>query len=189
MMWFWISLGFAVVGGVAHPWVGRLQGTGLWVGKALASPESAPHMPNGFQEALAHGWPAWLGAVLGLLPIIAALCGFLHAWWLLPVSLLVTISVAYWTGRVSIIPTSLDTYLALYYGHLSRREANYRRDGDLLRAEAVAFLRANVEHLMLQYQGTGTPAPSMQVAREAPFGDRGFLLSQHLKASPSAERS
>lgn len=175
-MWLLIGIVLAVVAGCLSPFASRLQGTGLWAGKALAAPELATAMPTGLQDALTDGWPSWVGALGGLLPFVAAAVAFFHAWWAgLCVFVLATF-VAAVASRLPIASAYLERYLALLLQHATRREADFRRRGDHERAAAAADLGKDIQGLLSLYLNTQTPAPSMSEARAAPFGDRSFLL-------------
>jgi hypothetical protein len=177
-MWLWISLITTVIGALANPFVSRLHATGLWAGKALASPENASVMPRGFQDALTDGWPSSLSFLGGLLPWLGPALGFLHSWWLPIPAFAIGIATTLAAQKIGPAPVTVDRYLALLYGHLARREANFLRDQDLLRFEAASSLRQELQQLLALYQGTGTAAPTMQLANAAPLGNREFLLQQ-----------
>lgn len=133
-------------------------------------------MPRGFQDALADGWPSSLSLLGGLLPWLGPALGLLHSWWL-PIPAFV-IGMAIIAQKRGPAPVTVDRYLAILCGHLARREATFLRDQDFLRFEAASWLRQELQELLALYQGTGTAAPTMQLANTAPLGNREFLLKK-----------
>jgi hypothetical protein len=176
LMWLCLSLGVAAVGGLIMPFASRINATGLWAGKALASPASASMMPRGFQDALTHGWPSTISLARVLIPGAAAILGFFHSWWLPFASCVLAVVIAKVTQRLPFFPNKVERYLLILLAHLGRREASFIRDGDTARAQAASELRRDLEELVSVYSGTWVPVPSWRVATEAPFGDRRYLL-------------
>lgn len=170
------ALFFILVSGLLGTLGGRLQAAGLWAGKALTAPEASLAMPRGIQDAITHGWPSTVGLLSSASPYLAGVAGFLESWWAGPLAFVAALSARrlLQTGPTS--PALLEWYLARFVEHALRREADFRAKGDLTRADAASELAADLERLLGLYIGTGTVAPTLAVAREAPFGNEEYLL-------------
>lgn len=183
-MWLWLAIAIALVSGVLSAFGGRLQATGLWAGKVLTPPESATDLPRGLQDALTDGWPSTLGMISGLLPFAAGVLGFIHAWWAAILAFLVAMIASSVFQRSQVAPSNVDRYLLLLLGHAQRRHANFLARGDHLRASAAADLSEQLEALYFKYRGTGVPAPTIQMAQAAPFGEPDSLFAHSLMNRP-----
>ena len=176
MTWLWVGIGIAIAAGLANPIASRFQSTGLWAGKALAPTDWAESAPRGLQDALTDGWPSWLGVLAGIAPLVAALVTIAWHWWgvVLPFVVFGTVSVM--ANRSRAFPSTVDWYLLALLNHAKRREADYARGNDLLRADAARSLAASLDGLFQIYVGAGIPAPTMEVAQSAPHGVESHLL-------------
>lgn len=182
-MWFWISASLLIATALFSPFSGRLQSTGLWAGKALVPQEAADAYPRGMQDALTDGWPSTVGMLGGIMPLVAIGISFLHAWWL-PLAMFGAWSMlAAITERTPIASRYVDRYLMILLAHAQRREANYTTAGDALRAEAARELKEQLKSLLAVYLGKQIPAPSMKMAKAAPYGDVYSLLRAELDHS------
>ena len=175
-MWFWISASLLVSAAFFSPFSRRLQSTGLWAGKALVPEEAAQASPRGLQDALTDGWPSTVGMLGGTMPLIAIGTSFLHAWWL-PLAMIGAWSVlAAIAERTRIASPWVDRYLMILLEHAQRREAKYAAAGDAMRVEATRELKEQLEGLLAVYLSKQVPAPSMRIAKTAPYGDVYSLL-------------
>ena len=178
-MWFWISVSLLIATTLFYPFSSRLQSTGLWAGRALAPEEAADASPRGLQDALTDGWPSTIGMLGGAMPLVAVGISFLHAWWM-PLAMF-----GAWSMLVAIIERTpiaspwVDRYLMILLTHAQRREANYASAGDAPRAEAARELKEQLENLLAVYLGKQVPAPSMKIAKAAPYDDVHSLLRDH----------
>ena len=177
-MWFWVSLGLMIVAGLLSPLGSRLQGTSLWVGKTLVPPEAADAQPTGLQDAVNDGWPSNLALITSLLPFGAAVAGFMHRWWLCFAVFVAWTVIAQVVSRTRLVPRTVDWYLLQFVNHADRRRADYLKGGDVARAEAAEELSKGLSKVLDLYLGSGVPAPSVNEARAAPFGDESYLLRQ-----------
>ena len=179
-MLLWISLAIALVAGAFRPFGSRLHATGLWAGKALVPEEIAQdvahEMPRGAQDAITAGWPSFVGLVTSVLPLIAAIVGFFHAWWAGLVALVMSIAVATIVGRTNLQPRAVDSYLFILLENVARRRADFLVKGDQLRAEAGEKFLGDLQELTKAYFGSGIPAPTYEIAKRTPLGDRDYLF-------------
>lgn len=178
-MWLWISVAVAVAGGLISPFGERLQAVGLWAGKALVPPEAEASLPRGVQDALTDGWPSTVGFVGSFAPFGAGLVGFFHAWWMGVAAFFIAFIVSAVAGQTRIASPYLERYLVLLLGHAQRRMAGFEAEGDQERMDLTADLVSQLEELVELYGGTRVPVPTINQAREAPHGDKRFLLRKH----------
>jgi hypothetical protein len=177
-MWLLIAMSLALCYGLLRPFSDRLQDTSLWAGKALSPPETALANPSGVQAPLVAGWPSNLIFGTACLGVLAVVAGFVYAWW---AAIGTVLALGVLTGiakQTPIAPRVLERYLAILHSHALRRAADYSVKGDTMRAEAARDLAIELEDLLTTYLGSGVPAPSSQLAKSAPFGEREFLMNQ-----------
>lgn len=178
MIVLWLSIGLALIAGLIRPFTERLQGTGLWAGKALVPERLMDMYPRGLQDALTDGWPSYVGFFGGMLPILAALLGLFHAWWAGLLAFVVAVVASVIAGRTFISSPYVERYLALLADHLNNRRANFKINGDSEREAAAAELLEKLTELLSLYAGSRVLAPSVTTAKAAPFGDKYFLLKR-----------
>ncbi len=174
-MFLYISFFIALISGLVQPFCSRLHATGLWAGKALVPPEAASAYPQGIQDALTDGWPSSVGLIGAILPFIALIIGFLHAWWVGILALFLSLFIAVFAKRLPIAAKTVDRYLAILLDHANRRGADYALKGDEQRAEVAHDIGQQLEDLLSLYLDSGIHAPTVKEARQAPFGDPEFL--------------
>ena len=133
-------------------------------------------MPRGIQDALADGWPSTVGLVVPLLPFVAAIVGFFYAWWFAFVAFFGAGLLSVLWGKTRFVPRTVDWYLTILAQHAQRRQADYQKSNDALRADAAEHIANVVQELRLLYLGTGIPAPTMEQAQAAPHGQEEYLL-------------
>jgi hypothetical protein len=175
-MALWVAIGIAIACGLSTPFGKRLHATGLWAGKAISPPDSAALLPNGMQDAVTDGWPSTVSLFVSIGPFIAAIVGFIHAWWAGLLAFAICFIVAGIAGRFGVAASSVDRYLLQLLAHAQRRYANFVRDNDTMRAEAAEHLTNELESLLDTYLGRHIPAPTFAIASSAPHGDPNYLL-------------
>jgi hypothetical protein len=184
-MWLWITIPISLLAGLLAPFSDRLNNTSLWAGKALTPPDLAAVNPRGLQEPLTAGWPSTLIFVSSSLPIVAAIVGFVHAWWAGFVVYLSTVVIIVIAKRTPLASHRVERYLMILLSHASQRSANYALRGDTKRAEAARDLASQMTDLLRLYVNSGVLAPASRQVRNAPFGNPGWLLSSSLLTSCS----
>lgn len=172
-----------LTGALASPFVARLHATGLWAGKALVSAENASAMPSGFQAALMHGWPAGITLVGGIAPFLGPALGIFHRWWLPAPMFFLAVVISQFEWVKGFAPRTVQWYLALLDGRLARRVKYYARVQDTTRFEAASFLLSKLAELIDIYRDTEAQAPTVHLARSAPFGEPRFLLGTEARAT------
>lgn len=186
MLTIWIAIGLAVACALLSPFGARLASTSLWLGKTMVPPEAASVAPRGLQSEINEGWPGWLGFANGVLPIVAILLGFVHAWWggiLVYVAYGVVANIA---KRSALAPHTVDYFILIFLQNMVRRQADYTAKGDLLRAEAASDVADLIDAVLKCYINSGILAPTMAEARGAPLGEIDFL--RNLQSGASSDR-
>ena len=175
-MWIALALVAAIVGGVLSPFSNRLHGTSLWAGRALVEPSAAQAQPGRMQDASSTGLARTLVFATTGLRLMALVLAFLQSWWTLLLVVAVDAAAFILSSRLPLTPVTIDRYLTLLLQRASRRQAAFHKAGDATRAELAGRQAAALEGLLHLYSGKDVPAPEGAIAREAPLGDREYLL-------------
>jgi hypothetical protein len=173
-MWVALALVAAIVGGVLSPFSNRLHGTSRWAGRALAEPTTA--QPDTRQDAITTGWPGTLVFATTGLRLTALVLALIQGWWTLLLVVAVDATGFLLASRLPLTPVTLDRYLTLLLQRAARRQAAFHKAGDATRAELAGRQATALEGLLHLYRGKDIPAPEGALAREAPLGDREYLL-------------
>jgi len=188
-MLFILNIVVAIILGILSSIAGRLQATGLWAGKAMIPPEASSSQPRGLQDALTNGWPSTFSFIVSISILTTIIISIFYAWWgpiLILFVILFTKSIA---ERTNVCPKNIDWYLLKLRDHALNRQANYARDKDTMRAEASKNLVSLLDILLQLYQNSKIPAPTMKIAKQAPYGEHTYLLKYDHKAEYSQTRN
>ena len=147
----------------------RMQATTLWIGKRLSAVDSTYTQQVVVQSAVTpksqDKWNAWWYSI----PLTAGGLGFLHAWWgglLAWIVMLLTMVAA---ARL-FVPTQLEYYLQFIVVELQNRLADYVRDGDSLRADAMQDILPQVQKLLDQARAEQQSVPEIWQVRAMQAG-------------------
>ena len=114
-------------------------------------------------------------ATIGL-RLTALVLAFIQGWWALLVVVAVDAVAFLLSSRLPLTPVTIDRYLTLLLQRASRRQAGFQKAGDATRAQLAGRQATALEGLLNLYRGKDVPAPEGAIAREAPLGDREYLL-------------
>ena len=117
----------------------------LAYGRAIASKDSLDLNPRGLQDSLTNPKYNWLFFFIHLLRILIVIGLFYIGGALHGVSSIVVIFIISYVLQKKIFPAPHNKYWAFgLVRSLANREANYRRDGDLMRADAIKDITADL---------------------------------------------
>lgn len=158
----------AVVIGVLLAAASRIQSTTLWAGRAIAPRGSEALMPTGVQDAITPRWQTRLNLawIVGLVVLLVA--GSFQRWYFGAVAVIAALVAS--AAVQTILPRRLATYLRLIASDLANREANYRRAGDSLRADAAHEFFLKLALLLERAVSADQLVPTMREARTTPLG-------------------
>jgi hypothetical protein len=163
-----LLLASAVLLGIVFVLASRMQASTLFAGRAIALADSEKLMPNGVQGGITPRWQPILifACTLGLLSLLVL--GSLQRWYAGIAAVLLALLTSLVAQRV--LPGRLATYLRLVAISLANREADYRRAGDVLRAEAAHHFFLRISQLMEWAAANNVLVPTMREAKAAAFG-------------------
>jgi len=174
-MFLTISIVIAIIYGLCNPFFTRLNATGIWAGRAIASPDSENTMSNGFHDAITHGWPSTFVFLFSILPLLSFIAGFIHKWWFSFVGLFLSIVFYAIFEKLGFMPKNIIHYLTILFNNIKRRRSTYEKKGDFERMRAADFLVQNLDKIIGIYTNLGIPAPSTIIAKKAPYGNLYYL--------------
>lgn len=120
-----------------------------------------------------------------MLPYACSALALLYAWWAAPLVFFVASILQTFAARLPFVPQQLEWYVMRFIEHAARREADFVKTGDGLRADAARELVTDLQGLFALYTGSGTLAPSMSQAQSAAYGNARSLLGQQRAATES----
>jgi hypothetical protein len=118
----------------------RIQGALIKLAKNMAVAENSRLRPITYQNSITPTWltKAWVTLIAAFVGVLIA-AGFVGGIWKAVIAGLIVIGGTILSGSASVAfarPRYL-TYYRLVFHTLVNREADYRRDGDLMRADAA----------------------------------------------------
>lgn len=162
-----------------HPLASGLVDTSAWVAKILVD-ESMSDMPQlkmllrSHQAALMDGW-------LSNVPFISTLCvlsslviAFFAHWWL-GITVILSVAIGGFLVR-AFFGRTVGTYVAMLYGKMSNRVANFRRDGDVDRLAAGEEYLEKLREILLLYAEPRIRPPTPKQLKTCPLGDATWWL-------------
>jgi hypothetical protein len=163
-MYLIILATFSLSAGILGAYTSRVQATTLWAGKILAGYEFSQQMPRGFQDAITPKSQTIRNLVVHLSFILILVFGSLQAWYLGIVALFA----AYLTYMIAaiLIPDDLEYYLLRLISKLDNREADYRKNNDVMRADAAHEMSVRLKDLLLEIHGKGMRVPLISDTRK-----------------------
>lgn len=176
MVFLLTSIVLCIVLALFHPYSSRLGATGLWLGKALISPDLAGLSPRGLQDALTDGTISRINFVVAILPLPIAAVSFFYTWWSPILVFAFYIVAIVITNRTRIASKQLDYYLNVILAEMGKRRIKYQLAGDTERTEIMTELEQQVTEVLEIYFNSDVLSPNMREAKEAPFGDIYYLL-------------
>ncbi len=176
MVFFLVSIILCLILALFHPYSSRLGATGLWLGKALVSPELAGISPRGIQDALTDGTISKITFAVAILPIPLCAIAFFYTWWSPAIVFAFYIVATVIANRTKIASKQLDYYLSVILTEMGKRRIKYQLAGDAERVEIMTELEQQVTDVLEIYFNSGVPAPNPSEAKQSPFGDVYYLL-------------
>ncbi len=81
------------------------------------------------------------------------------------------------TEKIKLYPNQLNHYLLFYDKRLTVRYANYIRDGDTVRAQAIKETQEDLEEILKIYIQFELPieVPDLKTCKNCPLGDKFYL--------------
>lgn len=146
-------------------YAGKMQATTLYVGMELAGAETRNIAPRGFQDAITPKYQTRLqGWNIVLLITIIVLAFFIE--WYFPLIALVMYSIALAIAH-KFVPSKLVHYVAQIGSELRRRQADFAKENDVMRADAAEEFAVMIEDYLLQIQDLDLPVPAFKNRNEA----------------------
>ena len=176
MVFFLVSIILCLILALFHPYASRLGGTGLWLGKALVSPDLAGISPRGIQDALTDGTISRITFASAILPYPVCAIAFFYSWWAPFVVFIFYLVVAAFIAQTNIASKRLDYYINVIQTEMGKRRIKYHLSGDAERVEIMAELEEQVRDVFEIYFNSGVKAPNSTKAQQSPFGDVYHLL-------------
>lgn len=176
MVFFLIAIILCLILALFHPYASRLGGTGLWLGKALVSPDLAGVSPRGIQDALTDGTISRITFASAILPYPICAIAFFYSWWAPFVVFIFYVVVAALVAQTNIASKRLDYYINVIQTEMGKRRIKYHLAGDTERVEIMAELEEQVANVLEIYFNSGVNAPNTTKAQQSPFGDVYYLL-------------
>lgn len=181
-MLLWIAIAIAVIYGLLKKFSDGLSDTSLWIAKIMMSEGDeniieSKSLLKANQAVLMEGWPSNVLFITYLLPIASIIVGFIYSWWggiLMIVSVVLCGSVAQFFIR-----RPLTYYVLIYLSRMANRFADYKKNNDLVRADAIEPFSDKIKEILTIYAGSGIGVPTPKEINENPYGDIYFLLSKN----------
>jgi hypothetical protein len=158
----------AVLVGAVWAYAGRMQCVTLWAGRAITRADMEAMLPTGAQDAITPPWQTRLNLVWMIGFLVFLIVGLLQVWYLGILGVVVGL-----IARAIVeafLPKQVAWYLRQITASLANREANYQRDGDVLRAEAAHEMFDRIALLLERAVSSNRRVPSIVEARSTPFG-------------------
>ena len=162
MIWMALTV-LVVTTGVLASYTARFQATTLWAGKVLAGKELSEQMPRGFQDAITPKNQNRRNTIIPILYLAIIVLGCMQAWYVCIAAVIVALVAGAIADRF--IPDKLEYYLLRVAWALDNREADYRKENDLMRADAARHMASSVKGLIEAVHGTAQKVPSMREAK------------------------
>lgn len=124
MVFFLIAIILCLILALFHPYASRLGGTGLWLGKALVSPDLAGVSPRGIQDALTDGTISRITFASAILPYPICAIAFFYSWWAPFVVFIFYVVVAALVAQTNIASKRLDYYINVIQTEMESAESN-----------------------------------------------------------------
>jgi len=152
-----------VATGVVASYTARFQATTLWAGKKLAGKELSEQMPRGFQDAITPESQNRRNMLNFALYVAIMVLGSIQAWYAGVIAIIATLVASAIADRF--IPNDLEYYLIRVAWALDNREADYRKQNDLMRADATHQMADSIKGLIEEVHSTGDKVPPIRKAK------------------------
>ena len=179
-MLLWIALCLAFINALITPYCNGLYYTSLWYAK-ISTPEEMAGTPEEkqfnktIQAALTDGWPSTVIALHSTLIYVIVIVGIVYVWWW---GIIIFVIAVFLSGTIDhFFKKNLTYILNLYSYRLANREADYRKNNDLQRADAAHEFNAELMRISFLYFDTKIKVPTTAQIKENPAGDPLYLLA------------
>ncbi|MDP4284285.1 MAG: hypothetical protein Q8891_07660 [Bacteroidota bacterium] len=181
-MLLWIAIAIAIIYGFLKKFSDGLSDTSLWIAKIMMSEGDqnileSKGLLKANQAVLMEGWPSNILFITYLLPIASIIIGFIYSWWggiIMMLSVALCGSVAEFFFR-----RPLTYYVLIYLSRMANRFADYKKNNDSVRADAIELFSDKIKEILTIYFGSGIGVPTSKKINENPYGDIYFLLSKN----------
>jgi len=152
-----------MIAGILSSYTARFQATTLWAGKKLSGHEFAEQMPRGFQDAITPKNQDRRNIIIPILYLTIIILGSIQTWYAGIVAVIATLFIKAIADRF--IPADLEYYLLRIAWALDNREADHRKENDLMRADAAHEMADLVKELIIKIHSTGEKVPPFRKAK------------------------
>jgi ABC-type multidrug transport system fused ATPase/permease subunit len=161
---------FALIGLTAwlFAYTGKVQSATLWAGRRIGEPEFETQNPKGFQDAITPKAQTTTNILVFILYFAILVMGSIIKWNAGTAGVVIAVFASVIMGRF--LSNDLDRYLLGLTNNMARREADYRKDNDTMRADAAHDMLERLSLLLTEIHGKGVSVPSIKEARRAPMG-------------------
>lgn len=182
-MLLWIILFLVIVYTVLTPLSDGLYDTSLWLAK-ITMPVYSDQMKDAkqlckiTQAAYMDRWLSTTPFVKSILFIGIIILSFLYVWWL---ALIVFIVFGFIGALFKRFNKPVSYFLNIIYGRMVNRVADYKKNNDMVRAEACEEHCRELESIMLIYLNSNIKVPSSKIIKDNPYGDKYYLWDLYEK--------
>jgi hypothetical protein len=181
-----ISLSLAAFSGLTNPYINRLDIISVWLGRVISedfainteeklSKTVADQMRNGLRTG-----GSWIFSTLEILApisgIIGIIIGFFYTWWGGILAFIITSIINLLIEKSKLYSNQVGYYILFYIKRLTIRYANYIKDGDIVRAEAILETRNELAEILSIYIDLPIKVPDEKTSKGCPYGDRYYLF-------------
>lgn len=148
-------------------YIGKLQAVTLWAGRRIYEPDFESQQSRGFQDAITPKLQTIMNAVVIALYIAIVVVGVLISWYVIIAAI-----PCYFLFHVifsRLFSNDLEKYVIFLGADVMRREADYRKEGDEMRADAAKEMCERLAILVNEIHGKCLQVPSFREARIAPM--------------------
>lgn len=149
-------------------YTGKVQSTTLWAGRRIGEPEFESQHPKGFQDAITPKAQTTMNILVFILYFAILVIGSIIKWYVGVAGVVIALFSSVIIGRF--LSNDLERYLLSLINNMARREADYRKDNDTMRADAAHDMLERLSLLLKEIHGKEMAVPSMKEARQAPMG-------------------
>jgi hypothetical protein len=163
-----VLLGLIALTAGLSGYTGRVQCTTLWAGRRIGEPEFETQNPKGYQDAITPKAQNVRNTAVFILYFVILVVGSIIKWYVG----IVGVVIAFSSGNIAagFFSNDLERYILGLINDMARREADYRKESDSMRADAAHDMLERLSLLLMEVHDKALPVPSMREARVAQMG-------------------